>query len=247
MKTKHLALLAISSVIAACASNPKDAKMNGPVQKFGTVKQVLFNPNGDADGLILIDGMQVSFAPRAADDFTKVITSKDPVEINGIQENEKRIRADGITNSRTSRSIANIAALPEPKGALGAEENIEPLAPVPPHFPVAGPGPAMPSLARKPLHPPARGQADVITPMPPVAHENLRKISIHGTVQTKLYDSRGEINGIVLKDDSIVRFTPNLLNESRTRVELGDDLTAFGYGTENARGKFIQATEMTIE
>lgn len=250
MKLKYLMIGTAAMIATACSSNPKTVKVNGPVQKYGTVKQVLFNPRGDADGLILVDGLQISFAPRAADDFTKVITAKDPVEVSGTQENEKLIHADGITNTRTSRSIANIAALPAPEDRT-AGEIAESVAPVAPHSPVAGPGPAMPPLARKPVpHPPGRGETDIAPPMAPVApvaQQNLKKISIHGTVQTKLYDPSGEINGLVLKDDSIVRFQPNLLNDSRTRVQVGDDLTAFGYGTENSRGKFIEATEMTVE
>jgi len=80
---------------------------------------------------------------------------------------------------------------------------------------------------------------------PPIDHKGLHKLSSHGTVQIQLLGRRGEINGVVLKNGSIVMFGPHLPAELKVQTGIGQHIEASGYGTENSYGQSIDATEMS--
>ena len=63
-----------------------------------------------------------------------------------------------------------------------------------------------------------------------------------GTVQQLLYGPRGEVNGLVLSDSSIVRFPPQTMYQIGNLLHVGQPLSVAGYGTANQYGKALQAT-----
>lgn len=88
--------------------------------------------------------------------------------------------------------------------------------------------------------------ADPIPPdSPPKDHKGLHKLTSHGTVQIQLLGRRGEINGVVLKNGSIVMFGPHLPAVLKVQTGIGKHVEASGYGTANSYGQSINATEMS--
>jgi hypothetical protein len=53
---------------------------------------------------------------------------------------------------------------------------------------------------------------------------------------------RGEVNGAILADDTIVRIPPHLAEKQK--LEVGKELTASGFGTQNAFGRVVQVTKL---
>jgi hypothetical protein len=88
-------------------------------------------------------------------------------------------------------------------------------------------------VEHEPLGPPAP---------PPVRDAQLRELGAQGTVQQLLYGPRGEVNGLVLSDSSIVRFPPQTVYQIGNLLQVGQPLSVTGYGTANQYGKALEAT-----
>lgn len=63
-----------------------------------------------------------------------------------------------------------------------------------------------------------------------------------GIVRTVLYGPRGEVNGVVLDNHTIVRIPPHAASRVASLLQQGQPLEAVGYGTENQYGVAIEAT-----
>jgi hypothetical protein len=72
----------------------------------GTVRQYLMNPDGEVDGLLLVDGSQVNFPPHMSTDLTSAIKPKDTVSVQGQHENAYVFRAFAIANTGTGKSVS---------------------------------------------------------------------------------------------------------------------------------------------
>lgn len=81
----------------------------------------------------------------------------------------------------------------------------------------------------------------------PVLPPHLRDLSLverhtEGIVRILLYGPRGELNGAVLEDRTIVRVPPHAAYQVARLLQIGSSISAVGYGTENAYGRAIEAT-----
>ena len=79
--------------------------------------------------------------------------------------------------------------------------------------------------------------------MPPwVKDRSLVERHAEGTIRVLLYGPLGELNGAVLEDRTIVRIPPHAAYEVAGLLQVGQSITAIGYGTENVFGRVIEAT-----
>jgi len=82
-------------------------------------------------------------------------------------------------------------------------------------------------------------------PIPPmIADSQLIQISASGQVQQLLYGPRGDVNGVLLSDGSIVRFPPEAAYQLGGLLQVGQALSATGYGTQNQFGTALEATSI---
>ena len=79
-------------------------------------------------------------------------------------------------------------------------------------------------------------------PLPPhLRAQKLQQQQVQGKVDTVLTGPRGEANGVILTDGSIVRFPPESLRQS---VQPGAPFAASGLGTRNANGTSLEAVNL---
>ncbi|HJT22289.1 MAG TPA: hypothetical protein VJ746_17590 [Nitrospira sp.] len=81
----------------------------------------------------------------------------------------------------------------------------------------------------------------------PILPPQIRDLSLterhaEGTVRNLLYGPRGDVNGVVLEDHTIVRVPPPAAHEVAKLLQVGRPITAVGYGTENEYGHVMEAT-----
>lgn len=87
--------------------------------------------------------------------------------------------------------------------------------------------------------PPAIGDSQ---PLPPhLRAQRLQTQQVEGRIETVLTGPRGEANGVILTDGSIVRFPPDSL---RLPVQQGAPFAASGLGTRNAHGTSLEAISL---
>lgn len=82
-------------------------------------------------------------------------------------------------------------------------------------------------------------------PKGPGNHEGLKELSAQGKIQTQLLGRKGEVNGAILADGSIVRFSPRIVEDSKVKVDVGQNLKVTGFGTQNSNGKSLEATSLS--
>lgn len=87
--------------------------------------------------------------------------------------------------------------------------------------------------------PPPVGEGRVLPPH--LRAQRLQPQQVEGRVETVLTGPRGEANGVILSDGSIVRFPPESL---RLSVQTGAPFAASGLGTRNALGTSLEAVSM---
>lgn len=88
--------------------------------------------------------------------------------------------------------------------------------------------------------PPAPG----VPPPPPAALTALRDTA---QVARLLYTDRGDVNGALLGDGMRVRFPPHIGAQLQASLRPGVQLAAAGYGTENAYGRALEATSLSVD
>ena len=89
-----------------------------------------------------------------------------------------------------------------------------------------------PSLLDRPILPPH------------IRDRSLVERHAEGVVRNLLYGPRGELNGAVLEDRTIVRVPPHATYHVARFLQIGQSISAVGYGTENAYGRAIEATAL---
>lgn len=87
--------------------------------------------------------------------------------------------------------------------------------------------------------PPALGSLPA--PRPP-ADGALTAMNASGRIGTVLYTGRGDANGVLLQDGTIVRFAPHAGAALAEQLKPGAPFYARGYGTRNALGQAFEAT-----
>lgn len=79
---------------------------------------------------------------------------------------------------------------------------------------------------------------------PYVKDPSLVERHAEGTVRNILYGPRGEVNGAVLEDHTIVRVPRHAAYQVANLLQMGRSISVIGYGTENEFGRVIEATAM---
>jgi hypothetical protein len=80
-------------------------------------------------------------------------------------------------------------------------------------------------------------------PLPPhLRNVGLSELSVAGRIQYLMYGPRSEFNGVLLDSGSIVRFPPDVGYQFASVLQVGQPITAAGYGTKNQYGLALEAT-----
>lgn len=75
----------------------------------------------------------------------------------------------------------------------------------------------------------------------------LATLSAHGTVTTLLSGPRGEVNGAVLDDGSVIRFAPRAGLYYAEQLKPGTSISVSGFGTQNSFGRVIEVQELRAD
>lgn len=71
-------------------------------------------------------------------------------------------------------------------------------------------------------------------------------MNVEGRVVRLLHTDMGELNGAILEDGTIVRFPPPYGVQLQSQLQTNAELTATGYGTQNAYGRALEATSIAV-
>jgi hypothetical protein len=79
-----------------------------PVRVDGTVERFMLNPNGDVDGLWLMDGTQVRFPPHLSADLQAAVRRGDAVSVQGYRLGSLPVlQAGTITARRSGKQVVD--------------------------------------------------------------------------------------------------------------------------------------------
>jgi hypothetical protein len=165
-----------------------------PAVAEATVKSILFNSYGEADGLRLANDVIVKFPPHRSQALLGAVQPGQHVRILGHAETPAMVKADAIINVTTG----NIVVDQPPANNL-------PL--LPPHL---------------------RAQS-------------LQPLQVEGKVDLILNGPRGEVDGVILDNQSIVHFPPESLS---VPLRPGLRIAVAGLGTKTANGVSLEAIRM---
>jgi hypothetical protein len=80
-------------------------------------------------------------------------------------------------------------------------------------------------------------------PLPPeLRGVALSRLSVQGRVAHVTTAPRGEPDGVILADGTVIRLTPPIAQQFPTLVQTGAKVSAQGYGTRTQYGTALQAT-----
>jgi hypothetical protein len=82
------------------------------------------------------------------------------------------------------------------------------------------------------------------TPPPAPGQEVRQSMSATGTVKVLTHAARGEIDGAVLDNGTIVHFPPHVGTQYGNLFQVGAPLAAAGFGTINTYGRSLEATSI---
>jgi len=81
-------------------------------------------------------------------------------------------------------------------------------------------------------------------PPPHLRGVGLREMHAEGEVQHVRHGGKGEINGLILSDGTIVRFPRDAAFRFGSLFQVGQRIAATGYGTQNEYGRAFEATAL---
>jgi hypothetical protein len=82
----------------------------------GTLDRFLLNPHGDADGLLLTDGMEVHFPPHMSRPVVAAFKSGDKVKIRGVRPRGTEMVAAVSLEAADGKQIIDLGPSEEPHG-----------------------------------------------------------------------------------------------------------------------------------
>lgn len=92
-------------------------------------------------------------------------------------------------------------------------------------------------------HPPIPGMAK----MPKhLRFAMLARLQAAGKVERTMYGKRGEINGVMLDDGTVVRFPPNVAYQFGAQLQPGQTIAVEGLGTQNEYGRALEGTAIGV-
>jgi hypothetical protein len=80
--------------------------------------------------------------------------------------------------------------------------------------------------------------------LPPTPNLSRQQLSVSGTIRLVTHAPRGEPDGVVLTDGTIVHFPPLTGQDYSNLLQPGRPLAATGFGTVNSYGKSLEATTL---
>ncbi|WP_295551379.1 hypothetical protein [uncultured Pseudacidovorax sp.] len=193
--------------LAAPTSEPRPMPVAGPMglppavqaqaqaSVSGTLARWLINPNGEADGLLLQDGTQVSFPPHLSAELTALAQPGERIDVSGWRATEGGVLQAQQVSVR-GRTVAD--------------------------------------------QPPAPGAV----PPAPRAMGALAAMDAGGRIVRVLSSGRGDVNGVLLEDGTIVRFPPHVGRMIGGLLQPGAPLYAQGWGTRSPLGTALEATRL---
>ncbi len=246
--TRSLLLAATLAAGATGAALAQNAAAYDPAQLpafKGKVAQYSLTPRGDVDGLILDDGTEVHLPPHLSTQLVFAARPGDAVTIHGLKARElPMIQAMSVTNDASGTTVVDNG--PPGPGDHGPGDHGPgdhgpgdhgPGGPGAEHGPMArmeammGMGPN----AQKGPHGPGkhgerdgRGMADRGTAMQDAS-----------TVKMPLHGPRGELNGALLADGTIVRLPPPAAQRVAGQLAAGQAVFVRGFGQASPLGKVI--------
>jgi hypothetical protein len=72
----------------------------------------------------------------------------------------------------------------------------------------------------------------------------LSRLKVMGKIERQMRGKKGEVNGVLLSDGTVVRFPPHVAFDFAVLLQPGLVIAAEGLGTENAYGRGLEATAM---
>lgn len=186
----------------------------------GQVQLFTMTPRGDIDGIILADGTEVKTPPHLSTEIAFTAKPGDAITIHGLKAASlPLVRAVSVTSDVTGKTVVDEG----PGGRRGPEGRNDPPPPPPPGGPLAG-GPGAP-----PPPPPAEGRrmAAEVT-------------DTQGKVRMPLHGPRGEVNGILLEDGTILRLPPHEAARFSSLMQAGQTIVVSGAVRSNAIGRMVE-------
>lgn len=81
-------------------------------------------------------------------------------------------------------------------------------------------------------------------PPPHLRGVGLKEMRAEGEVRHVRHGGRGEVNGVILGDGTIVRFPRDVSYRYGSLFQVGQRIVASGYGTQNEHGRALEATAL---
>jgi hypothetical protein len=176
----------------------RTATAQGEVQSFTTA------PRGEVDGAVLDNGIRLHWPPHMQDRFRGITAVGDQVRAIGRSEigpaGDTHFEIQNLTNLRSNASAENSDFAAGP--------------------PAAPRGPRGPAGRMVPPGPPFRGRG--------IAANNQDLRTMNGTVRSMNTAPKGEIDGAVLDDGTLLHWPPHLQDQFRSVVGVGDRVRATG-------------------
>lgn len=178
----------------------------------GKVTQYDLTPRGDVDGVILDDGTEVHLPPHLGTQVVAAVKPGDMVTIHGLKARElKLIQAMSLGNDASGATVVDNGP-----GDRGPPHHGE-------HGPDRGPGPG-------PGPGPGWGRREGGAPM-----------QVQGAIKMQLHGPRGELNGVLLADGTMVHMPPPEAARVASQLAPGQTVFVRGEGVSNVLGKSIDA------
>ncbi len=189
----------------------------------GTVKYFTMTPRGDVDGFLLADGTQVHVPPHLSTQLVAAVKLGDAVTVHGLHAVAvPMVAAMSVTDDASQQTVVDTGP-PDGPGRGGPH----PGGPHPggPH--PGGPHPGGP-------HPGGPGPAGM-GPPPPAGPPS----EVSGKVLPVLHGPRGETNGAMLDDGTVLRMPPPEATRLAALLTPGQTVVAQGPGIMNDLGRML--------
>jgi len=228
----------------------QDASLYDPAQlpaTKGRVAQYSLTPRGDVDGLILDDGTEVHLPPHLGTQLVFAVKPGDAVTVRGLRARSvPMVQAMQVTNDASNVSVTDMGPPGGPpphgpkEGFRGGPQG-GPWGHGPDRGPDRGPGDGPHAMRGPDGHGPGPqgGSGRPHDGPPPGPHGTLLEAT--GRVKLQLHGPRGDLNGAVLEDGTIIRLPPPAARRLAPQLAVGQTLFVRGEGLSSPLGKVIAA------
>jgi hypothetical protein len=219
MVAKKGAVAAILALLMLNFSSEADAQRGDLETVKGTVKGFTEAPKGEIDGMALSDGTVVHWPPHLEKKFTAIVKKGDRVEVVGrrvtLKQGEKLFEARTVTNLTTKASYTRDDDKPLPPKDKKDKDKKD-------------------KKDKKDGPPPPKDKKD---------KERKRVVgpdrTVTGTIERFTAAPKGEIDGMVLSDGTVVHWPPHQERLFTTIVKKGDRVRVVGFDEIKPKGEQV--------